>query len=369
MAGVLAPVEVIALEVARADLHYVSMAVVGAQSDLAAAEIALVQYGAMAAYESQLHFDRTLGWKLEASWPPGTAKAARMSGKFFADTKRNLDGVVSHFNALLEANHGAFFPRNRLRWVDFLRDDLSVVTVNSRPYTSLISTHYLMGLDPAQTASFDQVNDAIQRLATGMGNIAGALLWDSGIPAHPPAPKPVVEFWDAKSTTALPRLFGGTLAPSLAASLLTVQCIAATADRSAARAMCPWCETAARKHRFVALFQSLTALTILRDASPDSVGHEMRALLAEPESKWLLDQGKLRNGLVHLGMQDVATSIRTGDTVDDAVAAYTGVAADEVAARVSDHLTRFTEVLTSWMLTPTAGGDSFMKALHKARTG
>lgn len=125
------------------------------------------------------------------------------------------------------------------------------------------------------------------------------------------------------------------------------------------------CEAGARKHGFVALFQSLTALTILRDAAPEAFSQDMLALLAEPESEWLLGQSKLRNGLIHLGMQDVASKIKPGDTIDDAVAAYTNLAADEVAARVSEHLSRFVTVLTSWMLTPPVGGSSFMAALHR----
>lgn len=361
----LEPAEAIALEVARSDMHYVAAALLGAPPELSAAEIGLFQYGAMAAYESQLHFSKTVGWKLEAEWDADTAKAARMSGKFFADNKRNLDGVVSHFDELLKANHGAFFPPDRATIFDTLRDDLSVITVDGRPYTSLISAHYLMGLGPAHVASFQEVGPAMHRLSVGIGNIAGALLRDSGFAMHPPAPVPSIEFWDATSTVALPRLFGGTLPPSLAAALLTVQSIAATAERGAARAGCQWCETGARKHRFVALFQSLTALTILRNATPEALSEDMSALLAEPESEWVLNQSKLRNALVHLGMQDIASEIKPGDTINDALAAYTNLAADEVAARVSEHLSRFVMVLTSWMLTPAVGGKSFMAALRR----
>ncbi|WP_171907882.1 hypothetical protein, partial [Curtobacterium sp. MMLR14_002] len=110
----------------------VSTALVGRAGDVIAAEIALVQYGAMAAYEAQLHFNTTLGWTIDPGWDAATAKAARMSGKFFADTKRNLDGVVAHFEDLLAANHGAFYPPDRRgKLFDFLRDDLSVVTVDT----------------------------------------------------------------------------------------------------------------------------------------------------------------------------------------------------------------------------------------------
>ncbi|WP_091470891.1 hypothetical protein [Paenarthrobacter nitroguajacolicus] len=355
----------IALEVARTDMHYVSASLLHAPPELVAAEIALVQYGAMAAYESQLYFARTLGRNLEADWAPDTAKAARMSGKFFADNKRNLDGVVSHFDELLKANHGAFFPADRAMQFDVLRDDLSVITVDGRPYTSLISAHYLTGLGPAHTASFDEVGPAIRSLSVGIGNIAGALLQNSGIAMHAHAPMPSVEFWDATSTDALPRLFGGGLSPSLAAALLTVQSIAATAERGTARTVCQWCEAGARKHRFVALFQSLTAVTILRDARPEVFSEDMIALLAEPETEWLLAQSKLRNALIHLGMQDIASKIKPGETLDHVVATYTDLHADEVAVRVSDHLSRFVTILTKWMLTPPVDGNSFMAALHR----
>jgi hypothetical protein len=53
-----------------------------------------------------------------------------------------------------------------------LFDDLSVITVDGRPYTSLISAHYLKGLGPTQIASFQEVGPAVGRLSVGIGNIA-----------------------------------------------------------------------------------------------------------------------------------------------------------------------------------------------------
>ncbi|MDJ0354825.1 hypothetical protein [Paenarthrobacter sp. PH39-S1] len=185
------PIEVIALDMARADMHYIATSLIGLPSSAAAAEVALVQYRAMAAFEAQLHFEKTLGWRLETNWDAGTAKAARMSGKFFADTKRNLQGVVTHFDELLRANHGAFFPPNRRgRRFDFLRDDLSVVILEGSPYTSLVSAHYLTGLAPEQVGDLSTVGPAIGRLSIGVGNVAAALLNDSGIELHQHGPVP-----------------------------------------------------------------------------------------------------------------------------------------------------------------------------------
>lgn len=59
------------------------------------------------------------------------------------------------------------------------------------------------------------------------------------------------------------------------------------------------------------------------------------------------------------------TTIKPGDTINDAITAYTNLAAEEAAARVSEHLIRFVAVLTSWMLTPPAAGNSFIAALHR----
>lgn len=103
-------IQVIALDIARADLRYVATSLIGLPPSAGSAEIALLQYGVMSAYEAQLHFEKTMDWHLSADWDADTAKAARMSGKFFADSRRNLDGVVAHFDELLSANHGAFFP-------------------------------------------------------------------------------------------------------------------------------------------------------------------------------------------------------------------------------------------------------------------
>lgn len=362
------PIQVIAVDIARADMHYVATSFLGLPHSAIAAEMALLQYGAMAAYEAQLHFGKTLGWNLDAAWDADTAKAARMSGKFFADKKRNLNGVVAHFDLLLRANRGAFFPSGRRgRLFDFLRDDLSVVFLEDRPYTSLVSAHYLTGLGPEQVSDLETVGPAIGDLSTGLGNIAGFLLHGSGIEFHEPGPMPAFQWFDGKSSIALPRLFGGELEPALASALLTVHSISSSAMMSSSRSLCPWCEAAARKHRFVALFQALTALADVREAGTAMVhSEEALAFLDEPESKWVLAQSKLRNGLIHLGLQDIAGSLGAGSTVDDAVRAYTGQDPEAVADRVAQHLTRFVEVLARWMLSPTPDRKTFVGALHPA---
>lgn len=177
-------------------------------------------------------------------------------------------------------------------------------------------------------------------------------------------------WFDGKSTVALPRLFGRELDPSLAAALLTAQSVSSSAVLSVSRSLCAWCEAAARKHRFVALFQSLTALEIMRhNGGLASQRAEMMAFLDDPESVWVLGQSKLRNGLVDLGLQDIAASLGARSTVDDAVRAYTGQDPDAVATRVVNHLTRFVDLLTKWMLSPTPDGNLFLAAVHPAPLG
>ncbi|MEX5265893.1 hypothetical protein RF640_17900 [Kocuria sp. CPCC 205231] len=366
----LAPIETIALDIARADMHYVATSLLGLSST-AAAEIALLQYGAMAAYEAQLHFEKALGWRLSAEWDADTARAARMSGKFFADTKRNLEGVVTHFEELLQANHGAFFPPNRRgRLFDFLRDDLSVVTLDGSPYTSLVSAHYLAGLRPEQVGDLATVSPAVGQLSVGIGNVAGILLQNSAIAPHRHGPIPPFRWFDGKSRVALPRLFGGELDPPLAAALLTVQSTSSSALQSVSRSLCSWCEAAARKHRFIALFQSLTALEIMRrDGFRSARSTDIMTFLDDPESVWILGQSRLRNGLVHLGLQDIASHLGPGSSIDDAIRAYTGLEPDAVAARTLNHLTRFVSLLTAWMLSPTADGSLFLAALRPAPVG
>lgn len=65
------PIEVIARNIARADMHYIATSLTGLPFSAAAEEIALLQYGTMVAYEAQLHFRKTLGWHLEANWDYG----------------------------------------------------------------------------------------------------------------------------------------------------------------------------------------------------------------------------------------------------------------------------------------------------------
>lgn len=363
------PSEVVAVDIARADMHYVGNSFLGLPHSAIAAEIALLQYGVMAAYEAQLHFGKTLGWDLDANWDADIAKAARMSGKFFADRKRNLHGVVAHFEQLLQANRGAFFPPDRRgRLFDFLRHDLSVVFLGDRPYTSLVSAHYLTGLGAEQVSDFETVGPVVGRLSTGVGNIAGFLLRGSGIAFHGPGPVPPFQWFDGKSSVALPRLFGGELEPALAAALLTVHSISSSALMSGSRSLCPWCEVGARKHRFVALFQALTALQNMRADGATIVQFEgVLEFLDDPETVWVLGQSKLRNGLVHLGLQDIASSLGTRSTIDDAVRAYTGEDPETVSIRVLKHLTRFVDFLTRWMLSPPPRTETFVAALRPAR--
>ena len=360
--------ETIALDIARADMHYLVTSIVDLPSSDAAAEVALVQYGAMAAYEAQLHFDKTLGVRLSAKWEYETAKASRMSGKFFADTARNLDGVVAHFADLLAANRGAFFPLDRRgRILDFLRDDLAVVILDGQPYTSLVSAHYLSGLTPEQVGNFAAVSAGMLEFSTRIGNVAGALLHESGIGSHRHGPIPSFEWFDGKSTVALPCLFGGELDPPLAAALLTVQSMLMSAVRSTYRVQCRWCEVAARKHRFVALYQALTALDILRrDGVQPSRSTEAMDLLDDPEFLWVLRQSKLRNGMVHLGLQDISSSVRPGHTANDVIRIYSGEEPDAFDNRVTAQLGQLVDVLTRWMLSPTDDGRSFLAALHPA---
>lgn len=359
------PIEQVAVQVASADMHYVLSSLVGSPGDAVAAELALVQYGAMSAYEMQLHFRVAAGWELDPGWDPVTAKGARMSGKFFADTKRNLGGVIEHFDDLLATNRGAFFPSRRLKLVDRFRTDLSVVTVAGRPYMTSVSGHYLTGLQPSQTAELGSAGPVAQRLAQGVGRIGGAMSEATGLRLHEPLTTPPFEWWNARSEEALPRLFGGRLTPALAASLMTVQSIVMSAVRSADRVRCGWCERAARKHRFVATFQAATALRILRDDGAHQLPTAVAAFLDGPEVLWLLQQRKLRNAYVHLGMSDIRDRIAEDDTIDAAIVAYTGIAAADVDGRVQAVLLELASVATEWMLTPGADGKRFDNALRR----
>lgn len=366
----LGPKETIALKVAQADMHYVNTSLIHLSGSAIAAEIALLQYGVLASYEAEKHFNRALNWNLSTSWDPATAKAARMSIKFFADKKRNLDGVVSHFEKLLSANHGAFFPPSRkLRLLDYFRRDLSVATLDARPYANLISAHYLAGLEPNQVADLGSVGSSYYRLAEGVGKITGVLLSDPGIAQHGPASVPTFRSFTTKSEKALPRLFGGQLEPALAAALLTLQSVASCAERSSSRARCEWCKTAGQKHRFVALYQCLLAMKILyEEGRLPSQATRMSRFLEESESEWVLEQRALRNFLVHLGLgKAVAEKLGNKTTVNDVVHLYTQCDPEEFAVRISNHLTRFIDVMTTWMLSPTVDGKLFLNTLHPAR--
>lgn len=364
----LVPVEAVALQIARTDLHYVTACYLGLDASASAAELALIQYGLMASYEAQVHFKKTLGIELHADWPADVAKAARMSGKFFDDSKRNFEGVVDHFEELTAANRGAFFPVDRRgRIFDFLRDDLSVTYRNNVPYTANISAFFLTGLAPADTSTIGDVGPKVRQLAIGLGNIAAQLLLDSGQPVHGTPPVTGLEVFDAKSRKALPRLFAAQHPPALSVALLTIQGMLASARASSSRATCSWCEQAAAKHRFVALFQTLKALSIMRSTeSSRSSPRQLNLILDEPESQWVLDNAKLRNGLIHLGLQDIALRLDHASTIDEVILAYSGESAEAVNARVARHLETVFQMLTSWATAAPSSKRSFRDALHPA---
>jgi hypothetical protein len=105
----------------------------------------------------------------------------------------------------------------------------------------------------------------------------------------------------------------------------------------------------------------------MRDIGVRSLRYtEMMAFLDETESAWILEQLRLRNALVHLGLHDIASNLGPGSTTDDAVHAYTDRPPKEVASRVLDHLIRFVNLLTAWMLSPDAQGNLFLAALRPA---
>jgi hypothetical protein len=88
------------------------------------------------------------------------------------------------------------------------------------------------------------------------------------------------------------------------------------------------------------------------------------SLLEDERTRWVLSNAKLRNGLVHLGLQDIASELRPGDSIDDAITAYTGLTADDAEERTKERLYALGEALSTWMLAAPPSGPSFADALH-----
>jgi hypothetical protein len=180
---------------------------------------------------------------------------------------------------------------------------------------------------------------------------------------------PQVSRWDATSSKALASAFGGELPPPLAIAVMTIQSAVQIARRWGRASCCPACDRAARKHRFIVLYQALLSLELLRDADRDlgriGAAHVEEALRQHNDVDLLgVPFRRLRNGWLHLGTTDLATELSADATSTDLVRGYAGMDLDEFDAVVDGALDDTARALNAWILQSDPRGRTLLDHLH-----
>lgn len=350
----------LSLALARADLAYVHGALM--RDPDPTSRWVFLQYGVMSSYETRQYMERQLQAEApEALWPEETAKAARMSGKYFDDKRRFLAGVEAYFDELMATNRATFFPEGRrAKWLDALRSDMAVLLLDGVPVASNVGSYFSAGLSPDHLVDADTLGLRIHDLAAGVGQ---TISWLRADRTHVgPLPFDPARFvWrDTKAVEFLGRAFGGDFRPPMAAAMLTVQNAATAAHRLARTDCCEQCRAAAFKHRLIVAYQSTVALRHVQEGarSLSQRGQEqLERTLSEPACELLLGGGyrKLRNGLLHLGLTDVPVSPGAGLSLREVIRHYTGSDAPEVVKVVDQALEVVTRALENWYLAGPTG--------------
>ena len=329
-----------------------------------------VQWGVMVAYEGHKRLANAHSLNMELGWDSEVAAAARHSGKFFDDRWLSLDGVIGRFEELLASNHAAYFPPNRRgRAFDFLRHDLSIMIADGEVVLTNVSGYFMMGMPPTTVSDLEAVGPLGHRLTMGIGEATAAFTGETldAIREHGNSDLPPVSWWDATSSKALASAFGGELSPPLAIAVMTVQSAVQIARRWARASCCPACVRAARKHRFIVLYQALRSLELLRDADRDlgRVGAtHVEAALRDHDELLGVPFRRLRNGWLHLGTTDLATELPSDATSTDLVRGYADMDLDAFDSVVDGALDEIARVLNMWILQPDKRGRTLLDDLH-----
>ncbi len=359
-------------KVATADLQYLLPAMRRAVD-----RYLVLQYCSLVGYETRRFWRLQLGRPLKTPESAGSIAAARHSVKYLGDERRTIDGVVSQFGSLITANRLAFFPHDRpMPEYDFLRSDLSVVTVAGIPLLSSLSSYFGLGLGtrPNLTAGFGQVGPVAEALGWEIGDLARELL--PPVQRHHRGPRPIdttqVVWLDGDSSQAYPSMFAGTLANAEAGILSAIMLGLTAANMFAHSDCCRDCEGAAFKQRLTVTWHACASLHRLIDG-PVTVAPLGRAtlqrLVASPVVQVLErpEIRQLRNGLVHLGLSDLPDEVfAQGVGVHELTKAYTSQEFELVEQQVDAALTFLSDALQIWSLQPPVGAPPYIDGFTNA---
>lgn len=365
----LSPAAQLGLQLARADLGYVAAALAGRVVGRA---LTFLPHAVLVAFEAHAFCSRQLGIEMpELAWNQALATAARNSGKFFDDNRRDLTQLVSDVNTLAEATRKAFTSgvRRRLaRSLGCYNPDLSVLFVTAKPVSTNVTFAFHAGAKIPGPHSGEQAGRTAHDLARGVGQMVTILGGDT---THRPPASDLDAEWswrDGESQACYGEAFGGELPASHVPLMLMLQGAVATAALLARTDCCSECQVAAFKHRLVVAHHAARSLWKLKNAGPlgRAAAERVDAMLAEPPMAEVARMRALRNGLVHLGLSDVPESaFASPNPLGSVVAHYeTGRTQEYVDHVTNEAIAKLHAQLTEWLLTAPPGGTGVTAVLR-----
>lgn len=360
----------LSLAIAASDLRYISGSIVSAGGRPRIWPF--TQWGAMVAYETTKMLRETHNHRVKPSWEDAVAKAARHSGKFFDGRSKQLDQVVKNFRRLIAASHTAFYPEDRpgLEY-DYLRDDLSVVTDGDEVLLTNVTGLFMVGMPPERGIDLDTWGPHVRSLATGIGEVTVALVGESveQIRHHGSHSNEPLTWSDGKIAEVLPVIFGGELETDVALALLSIHSSVQAARRWARTECCILCAVAALKHRFVVLHHAVQSLnqlgTRLETLRPLAATH-LQPLLDSSSLSTVVDRPfrQLRNGWLHLGLDDIASHLPQEVTILTPISAYTQMEVLEFTELVDRGLNEIAVELGTWLTEAGPDGSTLFDYLE-----
>lgn len=365
--------EQLSLRLAANDLRYVAGSILSAGGGVRSWPFA--QWGVMVAYEAMKHLRSVHDVQITVDWDHHMATAARHGGKFFDAKADQLDRVVEDFRTLAHAMHGAFYPEDRLlRILDSSRDDLAVVTDGRELILTNVTGHFMAGFPADLAVDMKNWGPQIQKLSSGIGQLTGSLLEISAaeVLQHGCSSDEHVTWWDGKLADVIPTIFGGELKTEHAMAIIGIHSSVQSARRWARVACCEPCAVAALKHRFVVLHHAARSLLHISNR-PEAFGslaiNHVQALLESPDVQTVLAQParRLRNGWLHLGLGDIASSLGSAAAAHTPVSAYMNIEIADFVHLVDRTLDRVAAEVECWLHQPGPNGTSLFTHLHSPR--
>lgn len=332
--------------------------------------VAHLPYAVLVAYESERYLSKKTEIRLpEPDWPKDELTAVRMNFKIFDDTKRTARDILEGYGAAVSAHHEVFYPKKRLRWVDWLRSDTSVACLDGHPVQNSVGFGLMVGVKPSlhdsETARY------MHAVARGIGQWASnfGITIDDPHGADP-VPLASLTVHDVKSHELAAQSFAGMASPALSSVLFTMAGGVGMARRTAHGSCCALCALSALKRKFVVAYHAALSLKILVE-DPDldlgnNLRHRLREILDGTASR-LLTPGctRLRRGFVHYGIEDVPSSASNVVSLDDVMGEYLGMCASDAVVEISNAVDAFDDEFSAWMLASPTGDPWLSRVLGR----